>query len=257
MGRWFTRIAAEFRLGLVFYTRLPIGNKSSIEVELARVLWTGPLVGAIIALIGALAYTIAYEVGLPPLADATLATAAMLLVTGCLHEDGLADVADGFGGGSTRERKLEIMRDSRIGTYGVCALTMAVLLRVGLIAGLAEPINVFSALLGAHAASRAVIPVFMALVPAARTDGLSASAGRPPAIDTATALALGFISLGLGLGLLTSIIALVLIGLGSGVIAWLCLRQIGGQTGDVLGALQQVSEVLILISAAIRVGTSY
>ena len=67
-------------------------------------------------------YALAHKIGSPPWVAAALAVAATLAVTGCLHEDGLADTADGFGGGDTRERKLEIMRDSRIGTYGVCAL---------------------------------------------------------------------------------------------------------------------------------------
>ena len=115
---------------------------------------------------------------LPPLPAAALAVAATVAVTGALHEDGLADVADGFGGGATRERKLEIMRDSRIGTYGVCALILSFILRISALTNLGDPALVTAVLVAAHAAARAPIPAFMRLVPAARTDGLSADAGR-------------------------------------------------------------------------------
>ena len=95
-------------------------------------------------------YAVAHKIGSPPWVAAALAVAATLAVTGCLHEDGLADTADGFGGGDTRERKLDIMRDSRIGTYGVCALTLSILLRVSAIASLGNPIVVLWALIAAH-----------------------------------------------------------------------------------------------------------
>ena len=99
------------------------------------------------------------------------------LVTGALHEDGLADTADGFGGGDTRERKLEIMRDSRIGTYGVCALIVSLLVRADAIASLTDPVLVAPALIAAHAGARAVMPLVMFLLPAARTDGLRSRRG--------------------------------------------------------------------------------
>ena len=104
--------------------------------------------------------------------------AATVLVTGCLHEDGLADTADGFGGGGSKERKLEIMRDSRSGAYGVAALVLSILLRVGAIASLVDPALVAAALIAAHAGARAAMPVFMAAVPRARHDGLSAKRAR-------------------------------------------------------------------------------
>jgi adenosylcobinamide-GDP ribazoletransferase len=97
-------------------------------------------VGALVGACGALAYWGAAAVGLPPFVAGVLAVAATLLVTGALHEDGLADTADGFGAGVTRERKLEIMRDSRIGTYGVAALVLSILLRAGAVASLVEPV---------------------------------------------------------------------------------------------------------------------
>jgi adenosylcobinamide-GDP ribazoletransferase len=249
-------LVADLRLGLAFYTRLPLGHPPLDSGALARGLWTGPIVGGLVGLLGAGAYGIGDALGLPPWLTAAFAVAAILAVTGCLHEDGLADTVDGFGGGATRERKLEIMRDSRIGTYGVCALALSLLLRVGAIASLAEPVLVLSALVAAHAASRAAIPAFMMFVPPARTDGLSAGAGRPSGSCVATAIVLGVIALGGGLGPSTGLIAFALVGLAGGAMAWLCRRQIGGQTGDVLGALQQTNEILVLATVVATVGAN-
>lgn len=249
-------LVADLRMGLAFYTRLPLGLPPLEGGGLARGLWTGPIAGALVGLLGALAYGTGDGLGLPPLLAATFAVVTTLVVTGCLHEDGLADAVDGFGGGATRERKLEIMRDSRIGTYGVAALVVSLLLRVGAIASLAEPMLVFSALVAAHAASRAAIPAFMVFVPPARTDGLSAGAGRPSGIGVATAIILGALALGAGLGSSIGVIALVLVGMAGGAMAWFCRRQIGGQTGDVLGALQQTNEILVLVTAAAMAGAS-
>src|SRR6202034_1238480 len=147
--------------------------------DIARAPWAFPLAGVVVALIAAAVYAVAHKIGSPPWVAAALAVATTLAVTGCLHEDGLADTADGFGGGDTRERKLEIMRDSRIGTYGVCALTLSILLRVSAIATLARPSFAFWALIAAHGAARAALPIFMTIVPPARDDGLSHAAGQP------------------------------------------------------------------------------
>ncbi len=116
--------------------------------ELSRALWAAPVVGAVVGgLVGAAVYGFAHSLHIPPLPAAALAVAATAAVTGALHEDGLADVADGFGGGATRERKLDIMRDSRIGTYGVCALMLSFMLRVGALASLGDPASVAAALI--------------------------------------------------------------------------------------------------------------
>ena len=116
-------LSTELRTGLAFLTRLPLPMAAETSgAEVARASWTFPVIGAGIGLVAALIYWIAYGFGLYPLVAATLAVAGTMLLTGCLHEDGLADTADGFGGGTTPERKLEIMRDSRLGTYGAAAL---------------------------------------------------------------------------------------------------------------------------------------
>jgi adenosylcobinamide-GDP ribazoletransferase len=202
----------------------------------------------LIGLLGALVYWIAFRFGLPPLVGAALAVTATLAVTGCLHEDGLADTFDGFGG-SGRERKLEIMRDSRIGTYGACALIMSLLLRVGALASLAGPGRVALALIAAHAGGRALLPLFLRLVPPARSDGLAADAGRPPPSSVLLAAVLGFVLLLWSLGAARSLVALLLLLVVLGVMRRLCLRQLGGQTGDAAGALEQINEIVVLLTA--------
>jgi adenosylcobinamide-GDP ribazoletransferase len=246
-------LAADLRIGLVFYTRLPLAHPGVIAgADLARAAWAAPLVGAIVGAVGAAAYALACAAGLPSLVPAAMALAATVVVTGCLHEDGLADTADGFGGGATRERKLAIMHDSRIGTYGACALLLSLLLRGGAIAGLSAPARVAYALIAAHAAARASLPAFMQLVPRARAEGLAAQVGAPPYASSTIAAVLGLVALALGLGTTRGLIALILLLLSVAFMAWLSTRQIGGQSGDVIGALEQANEILILLVAAAR-----
>ena len=247
---WLRGIAADLRIGVLFATRIPLPHATPVGgADVARASWTLPVIGALIGLLGASAYRLAFAFDLPPLIGAALAVTTTLLVTGALHEDGLADTLDGFGGGGDRERKLEIMRDSRIGTYGACGLALSLLLRVGALASLAGPGPAALALIAAHAGARAVMPLFLALVPPARPDGLSAGAGRPTPANAAAAVLLGFVFLLASFGTARSIVALLLLLAGIAVMRRLCLRQIGGQTGDVAGALEQVGEIVILLTA--------
>jgi adenosylcobinamide-GDP ribazoletransferase len=249
-GDWLSGIAADLKAGLIFSTRIPIAQAEPIEGrEIARACWTLPLIGALIGLAGALVYWIASGFGLPPLISAALTLAATLALTGCLHEDGLADTLDGFGGES-RERRLEIMRDSRIGTYGACALVLSLLLRVGALAGLAGPAPAALALVASHAGGRALLPAFLRFLPPARQDGLAADAGRPAWASVAIALALGVLILLMGLGPERAAIACVLLLAAFVLMRRLCLRQIGGQTGDAAGALEQIGEIAVLLTAA-------
>ena len=245
-------LASELKFSILFCTRLPLGHSAPIEgADIARASWAIPIAGALVGVIGALVYWITFEIGLPSLLAAGLTLAATLIATGCLHEDGLADTADGFGGGKDREHKLAIMRDSRVGTYGACALILSLTLRSSALATMAEPLAVTMALVAAHTSARATLPTFMWFVPPARTDGLSAHAGRPPRASVAAAGVLGLITLGLGLGPVIAVISLLLLSSAGVFMAWLCVKQIGGQTGDVLGALEQVNEILILLAATI------
>ncbi|MGZ8367931.1 MAG: adenosylcobinamide-GDP ribazoletransferase [Rhodoplanes sp.] len=246
------RTANDIKIAVLFLTRLPFAHAAPVEgADIARAGWAMPIAGALVGAIGAAVYWLAFRLGLAPLVCATLTVAATLGVTGCLHEDGLADTADGFGGGATRERKLAIMRDSRTGTYGACALVLSILLRVGSLAALAEPALVAPALIAAHVAARATLPIFMRLTPPARADGLSAGAGRPSLGAAVTAGLIGAAALALALPVTTAFIGMMALAAAIGCIAWISNRQIGGQTGDVAGALEQAGESLVLLVATI------
>jgi adenosylcobinamide-GDP ribazoletransferase len=247
---WLRGAASDLKIGMLFSTRIPLPHAAPIGgADVARASRALPVIGVLIGGLGALAYWIAFRFGLSPLVGAALAVAATLAATGCLHEDGLADTFDGFGG-SSRERKLEIMRDSRIGTYGACALAMSLMLRVTALASLAGPGAAAVALIAAHAGARAILPLFLYWVPPARPDGLSADAGRPSGSSVVVAGLLGLVALLGSLGPARTVAALVLLLVVLVIMRRLCLRQIGGQTGDTAGALEQISEVAILLTAA-------
>jgi adenosylcobinamide-GDP ribazoletransferase len=244
-------VIGDLRIAASFVTILPVASsKPAADGAVARATWALPVAGLLVGLAGALVYVIASRFGLAPSLAALLALAATALITGALHEDGLADTADGLGGGRTRERKLEIMRDSRIGTYGVCALILSFGLRWSALAAIANPWAVALALCAAHTAARAGLPAFMSQVAPARPDGLSASAGSPPGRSIAIALAVGILALVLALGPGKATVSLILLSLAGLMLARLAIRQIGGQTGDILGAFEQTGEILILLVAA-------
>lgn len=242
-------LVGDIALCFVFFTRLPMPTLEPGERRLSDAIWAAPLVGLVVGLAGAFVYAGGALAGLTSGTAAALALAATMLVTGCLHEDGLSDVADGFGGGSTRERKLEIMRDSRIGAYGAVAIAMSILIRWTALAALASPGAVLAGLLAAHCASRALMPALMHLLPPARANGLSASAGIASQNTMLAAGTIGLLSLCL-LGphaLLACAVLLIL------ALFWwrtVCLRQVGGQTGDTIGALQQIGEAIVLVTAS-------
>jgi adenosylcobinamide-GDP ribazoletransferase len=249
-------VIGDLRIAASFVTILPVASsKPAADGAVARATWALPVAGLLVGLAGALVYVIASRFGLAPSLAALLALAATALITGALHEDGLADTADGLGGGRTRERKLEIMRDSRIGTYGVCALILSFGLRWSALAAIANPWAVALALCAAHTAARAGLPAFMSQVAPARPDGLSASAGSPPGRSIAIALAVGILALVLALGPGKATVSLILLSLAGLMLARLAIRQIGGQTGDILGAFEQTGEILILlVAAAVQIG---
>src|SRR5713101_6361680 len=149
-----------------FLTRLPVAGLAAAETGLlARSMRALPLVGIVVGVAGWVMLAIAAALGLPATVGALLAVATTVLATGALHEDGLADTADGLGGGKDRESKLEIMRDSRIGSYGTCALMLSLMLRWSALAEIAEPRLVAVALIAAHVSARAVLPIVMSFVP--------------------------------------------------------------------------------------------
>jgi adenosylcobinamide-GDP ribazoletransferase len=251
---------------LRFYSRLPVPilpwecdpHAPPDFSGMARVL---PIAGAVIGLVPALVLVAALHLGLGPLLTAALAIAALTLATGAFHEDGLADTADGFGGGTTPERKLAIMKDSRIGSFGGAALSLSFILRVAALAALAdrlEPAAAAGAVVLAATLSRTGALILLVVLPPARVEGSSYAVGRLaprnflPAGASALALALALgLPLGLPLpGLLLAIALPVAAALG---LSRLSARMIGGQTGDVAGAAQQAGEVSAMLGLLIAV----
>jgi adenosylcobinamide-GDP ribazoletransferase len=248
-------LVRDCKVALAFLTRLPMAAEPPPHgASLAASVVMFPLVGALIGLCGGGGYALAFWLGVPPLPAAAVALATTIWLTGALHEDGLADVADGFGGGRTPEDKLRIMRDPRIGSYGALALSLDLLARAGALAALAGPWTVAAALVVAGAVSRAALPPVMAMLPNARADGLAAAAGRPHPLRAGAAVLIAALIAVLLLG--NAAVAALLAGAAAAfAVAWLARRQIGGQTGDVLGAVQQLTEigVLLAIVAGLRV----
>jgi adenosylcobinamide-GDP ribazoletransferase len=232
-----------------FLTRLPV-PQGDAPPNLARAYRAFPLVGAVIgAAIGAVDLLL-LRIGLPAIPAAALALGAGALLTGALHDDGLADVADGFGGGRDKAAKLEVMRDSRLGTYGVLVLVTAFVAKVGALSVLPRG-DVILALIATHALARAPLAVLAATMPYAR-EGLAASVGRP---DPSTAFAASLVAAAiafLALPASMAMTAIIVIAASATCFAVLAQRQIGGQTGDVLGAAEQVCEVAVLLTLAAR-----
>jgi adenosylcobinamide-GDP ribazoletransferase len=242
---------------LRFFSRFPL---PVLDVEngrssrrLADAAAAAPLAGALLSIVGAAVLGVARAGALPATLAAALAVAALVATTGALHEDALADCADGFGGGATRERKLAIMHDSRIGTFGACALILSLYARVEALAAIATHSGwlAATALVAAASLSRCACLLPLMLLQPARAEGIGAAAGRP----SPAGITLGFIlAIGLSLAtyafgaspirILTAVLAAAAAGL---AVSALARQQVGGVTGDVAGAAQQVAEIAVLL----------
>jgi len=240
----------DLQICLTFLTRIPVpGGLAISHPSLAQASRFFPIIGALIGVIGAIVLTVFDQLGLPQDVSVLLAIAAMVMVTGGLHEDGLADTADGLGGGATKERSLEIMKDSRIGAFGVLALILAIGLKWAGLVGLSLGGAALAIFMGALI-SRGVLPLFMRYLPLAKKDGLSADAGQPEFDRTTISVVLTVLVAFIGLGFwLTIGVAIVLALVSVAMTVWVKLK-IGGQTGDVLGAFQQVSEISVILTIA-------
>ncbi|MGZ9034044.1 MAG: adenosylcobinamide-GDP ribazoletransferase [Rhodospirillales bacterium] len=234
-----------------FLTRLPVPAPAAPAAGfLVRAAPSFPIVGAGIGVTGGLIYAVVAAFSLPPLACALAALAAIVTLTGALHEDGLADVCDGIGGGRDRHDRLRIMRDSHNGTFGTLALVLGVGMRASLIAAVAAPGDVIAAMIAAGAISRAALPPVMGLLAPARVSGLAAAAGRPDQAAIIVALGLAALIAWPCLGFGGTLLALAAAGAATAATALLAQRMLGGTTGDVLGACQQAAEIAVLAVAA-------
>lgn len=246
---WLHDIAAC--LGLL--TRLPVKVQSELAMtRSAAATWAYPVVGLLLGVIGILVFSFGTWVGFGSLTSTVLVFGTLIVLTGAMHEDGLADSADGLWGGWTIARRLEIMKDSHIGVYGVCAVVICVLLKISIVASLFGVPSVGLALIGSAALSRAAMVALMYALAPARGGGLGKSVGRPPLRSAwiAFGLASGFaIFAGALIGLITVACAMIL---ATGIAAFGCARiakaKVNGFTGDILGATQQVCEVAALLT---------
>ena len=239
-----SRRADECRAAIGLLTRLPVSRHHRLASP-ASAVWAYPLAGLLAGGAAAATRLVAAAFGVPALVAAVLALTAAALVTGGLHEDGFADTADALSGGWTVERRLAIMRDSRIGAHGALALMLAVLLRVAALASLA-PREAGLALLAASAVSRGAMLPVLAFCHPARPDGLGASLAsvRPAVIGAGLALAAG---LGLAFGGIRAVVAGGLVAAAGILVA---RHRLGGFTGDLLGAVAVAAECAVLLAAA-------
>lgn len=237
-----------FLLAVQFLTRIPVPAAVGFEpASLDRAAKYFPLVGALVGCVSAAVLWGAVSLW-PPFVAAILAVGAGIAITGALHEDGLADTADGFGGGTTREARLAILKDSRVGTYGVVVLVLALLLKVGVLSSLTLALAI-PALIAAHAAGRLAGVLASVALPYAGDVG--AAKVKPLAVHQVggllAATVFGLVSV-LLLPLPIGIPAIVLAGLSAAMIGALAYRLIGGYTGDVLGAVEQTVEIVFLLA---------
>jgi adenosylcobinamide-GDP ribazoletransferase len=243
---------ADFIMALRFFSRLPTGSSPHQKPELGRIAMALPLASVAMGIGPALVLAGGAMVGLPSYFAAALAVAGIILVSGAMAEDALADAADGLFGGHTPERRLEIMKDSRHGSYGVAALCLFILLRVTALGTMAlvNPLAAGAVWLAASVGGRSGGLWLAVALPPARRDGASAVAGRLPAQNFAVGAVFSGVLLFVLAGPFSSVTALLLALLLAGIViaGWtaLCRRLVGGQTGDLIGALGALVELAVL-----------
>jgi adenosylcobinamide-GDP ribazoletransferase len=255
-------LLTETARAVSFLSRLPVPDRyfTGHDGSLSRTVAAFPLAGLIIALPSALLVLILASASAATVLIAIVSITVQVMLTGALHEDGLSDTADGFGGGRTREKVLAIMKDSRIGTYGALALILSITLRVAALSILIDalpPLAAGLSWLAAAVLSRTLMVWHWSSLPPARADGVAASAGAPDIDATRTALILG--------GAITLILSLTALPFhawflaaavslsGVAVFTRHCRKRIGGHTGDTIGATQQVCESAFLATLAMFV----
>lgn len=242
-----------FICAVQFLTRLPTPQLRDFQPEWIQISARYyPLVGILVGAISGAALWLSSQLW-PAWIAAILAIGIGMAITGCFHEDGLADTADGIGGGQTRERRLEIMKDSRLGTYGASVLGLSLLVRIACIAAIAtiNPVLAALCLIASNGLGRSMAVLAMALMPYGGNPGM-AKEGKPDRTSVHNVLiALAIGALTLATFTLPHAIIAVLAGLAAAalpaVIAW---RLLGGRTGDVLGAIEQTFEIGFLLAMA-------
>ncbi|MDQ0457181.1 adenosylcobinamide-GDP ribazoletransferase [Rhizobium paknamense] len=247
---------------IAFLSRLPVSSRffRGHDGSMDRTVRAFPLAGAVLLAPVGLLLALVSATHAGALFSAIAALTLQIMLTGALHEDGLADSADGLGGNHQRERALQIMKDSRNGTYGVVALILSLGLRATAIAALVNhlsPMDAALCLIGVGAASRALMVWHWQALPSARPEGLAASLGKPTEKSLHAALFLGVALAVITIGPATSLsplaIALVTTALSAYAVNAFVERRLGGRTGDTIGAMQQIAEIVALGTLAATV----
>lgn len=239
-----------FRLALQLLTRLPAATGVDYTAEKdAQSVAYYPAVGAVVGGVAAAFFALGVWLFNPAIA-AVLAVSVAILTTGALHEDGLADTADGIGGGQTRERALEIMRDSRIGVYGAIALMLVLAGKIFALASLPLWTGV-AALIAAHTLSRWSVVVVMSTADYQRETGagtnVAGKPGMPAQVIAGAAVLLALLLVALTASFLAAVGAFVALAVGHVLVRLFFQPKIKGYTGDCLGATQQISEVAVYL----------
>ena len=234
-----------FRAAITFLTRLPVGTAQGMD---GAVGWF-PLVGALVGLAVGGAYALLYP-WVPSLLGAVVAVSFGAFLTGAIHEDGLGDSFDALGSGATGDEAMRIMRDSPLGTYGTIAVVVSLLWRVMALGSL-SPAEAVAGMVMAHGLARAAAVCLMAITRPARPDGLGhagVSSATEPGVwfAVATGLAISFLATGWWAVPAVALAVLVVV-----VLRRAALARVGGVTGDLLGACEQVAELLALAVVAV------
>lgn len=243
--RDFDPYVTDLRLACALLTRLPWPHlPDTAFAHQSRAAWAYPIAGMAVGALGALTGALAMGLGLSSQVSAGLVLVVLTMTTGAMHEDGIADSADGLWGGWTMERRLEIMKDSRIGAYGVIALILSLGLRWAALS-IVVAVSPF-VVIAVAAGSRAVMPVLMSTMPNARATGLSQSVGQPDMTRALVGLAVGILAMIIFTGWSALPAAIIAAAAVTGF-AMIARKKIGGQTGDILGASQQIAEIAMLL----------
>ena len=247
----------NLRLAASFLTRVPLhrdpdpndpdqDDPVQDDSAMSRAVPWFMVVGLVLGTMQALVYASLLQI-LPALLAAVLAIAALALITGAFHHDGLADMADAFGGGWTVDQRLEILKDSRLGTYGVTALTLAIVTEVAALSAVAAGSGA-AAVIAAHTLSRAMSGLAMIVGRPAKASGLGVDylAGLPRSAVGASVL--GAVGIAAVVAGVWALVASIVAGLVMVMVLQLANRKIGGISGDVLGAVQQLTKLAVLIT---------
>ncbi len=243
-------VIEDIYAAFMLLTRIPVNWQKispNTPPNLNRCLWVYPVVGVVVSLIGAIIYLGTQALDIPQMTSILLSLSAMIITTGAFHEDGLADTMDGFGGGASPEKKLEIMRDSRIGTYGGLALIISIGLKVTGLSALSAG-NVVSALLVGATVSRLMIIFTLMMLPPARKKSLSVEAGKPSTKSVIVASTITILVCLTLQDIITIIYVLSAAIVSTAMFCRLSYKQVGGYSGDILGSTQQISEISIYLT---------